>query len=160
MEEQLNETSQPVVEEVRGFASTVHAQQVNFDSGFTFGASANQNLAMNRSLAVGAAAGGSMIVSDSFVVSAAVGHDVNFTDGVAGMVQTAGDVNITDGASVITIASQVIAQKTGMGVVIANQVNLEGDSSAAVSLTIKQALAFGAAFGAVFALLSRLLRRR
>ncbi len=169
MEEHLEETqpveAEPVEqvgeeEQAGTFASKIGAENLNFVNSFTMGANARQDLTMNRSMAFGAAAGGDMVASDSLVLSAAVGHDVTLTDSVAGFLNSGGNVNMTDGGSVMMVGGEVTAQKSSMGVVIANHLTIEDGSHVSVSMTMKQALAFGAAFGAVFAVLSRLFRRR
>lgn len=148
------------VEDRQGFASNVSAEQINFNSGFTFGAAANQDMTMNQSMAVGVAAGRDMTAADSLLLSNAVGRDLSLKDSGAGVLTAGGSVNIEEGGAVVALAGRVTALKSNMGLVIGNYITMDEGSSVKVNMTMKQAVVFGAAFGAVFAVLNRLFRRK
>ncbi|HEX9019096.1 MAG TPA: hypothetical protein VF806_07905 [Anaerolineaceae bacterium] len=176
MEQEHVEPTNPGEAEQAGaqFAQTVAAENVQFGPGFAVTVQAGQDINMEQSGALAVAAGKDMDLAFGGAVFMAVGGDLDVTNGGAQVMVVGGDAQINKGGAQVMIAGgnvelsetgglllagqQVVARNGYYGVVLAQNVTLDGDSK--VLLDPKLAAIFGAAFGAVFALLSFLFRRK
>ncbi len=132
-----------------------NAGQVIYRSGFSFGVATGGDVTLDRVASLGVAAGGDVRFRDGVALNIKARRDLELTDSAAGLLAVQGNAEVTGSAALVMAANEVAARGGLVGVLVSRQAHL-GEGTR-VLLSIRQALAFGAAFGAVFALLRWLL---
>jgi hypothetical protein len=147
---------------------------VQFETGFTLSATAQQNLSMSKAggflvraennlemINSGAGvivSGKDLIVKNGGAGAIVSGGDFTLENGGAQTIVVGGDMEITNGGATLVIpGGDLTVKKSIVGVALAKEVNVSEDSR--VVLDTPRALIFGAAFGGVFALVRWLLKR-
>jgi hypothetical protein len=143
-------------------------------SGFAFKVSADGDIAVTKSLTGAVIAGKNFEMTNSSTTAAVAGADINLYNSsvkiaVTGntqklknsrvcIVKAGGDAEVRDSKIRVLAGSQVTAQKSVIGLVLARQVNL-GEGSQ-VLVNTRQAVAFGTSLGIAFAVICRLLNNK
>lgn len=158
-----------------GIASQVSGNQVEFGPGLAQIVSAQEDLILDRSVALVARAGGSMQVSNSVAGACVAGKDAQVSNSGAQIIVSGGNMELTNGgAQVMVVGGDLHLNKGGAQVMVAgadatvnngfvgmiiSQKTVLGEGSR-VLLDTPQAIAFGAALGVVSGLVSWLLKRQ